>query len=498
MSEINSGQQEAVIQLSLLDRTRRVTAIAIAGILSISSPVILEQAGEWEETTTVEYVIPGGTSLETFPTSKTEIRDETGREIPRDELNSYLKYNVTEKDEKKEFVNAIEEIVLPDSKVRVTRDGDDVLIQTGDFADHPELKPRDKQAQTLEIGIDGELVHGEGQGSRRTITPEIVVKEDVTEEHSLTVPVYFYPEAVMPEKPEIVSEGEEGDNDPDPLTPEDNDPQTKPEPINQPTEPKTEEEAATEEPEPTPPKEPAGGKPEKPGKSGNGSTGEPEPTPPKEPAGGKPEKPGKGANGSMDNTQSENRVRTVEEILDEHISQTTKPRGANVRATSVKTGSGGRGQRSFNFSPKFPRIRGLLVPIIAGSIIGGGLFALRESEFESVEDCALGTPEQPLNIEKESGEWLPSFSQPDCPEPIGHEVRVTFEGFSNGYGIGSLSEDGDISEVISVPKSAMPGFIIDRYAGDKFTSQVRGLMNEVDQAREQIAEQTGRQYKPFN
>ncbi len=471
MSEINSGQPQAERQLSLLDRTRRVTAIALAGILPISFPVILEQAGEWEETTTVEFVIPGGTSLETFPTSKTEIRDETGREIPRDELNGYLKYNVTEKDEKEEFVNAIEEIVKPDSKVRVTRDGDDVLIQTGDFADHPELKPRDKQAQTLEIGIDGELVHGKGQGSRKIITPDIVVKEDVTEKHRLTVPVYSYPEAVMPEKPKIETEGEEGDNVPDPLTPEDNDPQT-------------------EEPEPTPPKEPETEK--------EVETEEPEPTPPKESAGVEPEKPRKGGNGGTDNTQSENRVRTVKEILDEHISQTTNTRGTNVRATSARTGSGGRGQRSFNFSPRFPRIRGLLVPIIAGSIIGGGLFALRQSEFESVEDCVLSTPEQPFNIEKESGEWLPSFSQPDCPEPRGHEVRVTFDGFSNGYGIGSLGEDGNISEVISVPKSAMPGFIIDRYAGDKFTSQVRGLMNEVDQAREQIAKQTGQQYNPFN
>ena len=471
MPEINPGQPQAERQLSLLDRTRRVTAIALAGILPISFPVILEQAGEWEETTTVEFVIPGGTSLETFPTYKTEIRDETGREIPRDELNGYLKYNLTEKDEKDELVGAIKEIVKPDSKVRVTRDGDDVLIQTGDFADHPELKPRDKQAQTLEIGIDGELVHAEGQGSRKIITPDIVVKENVTEKHRLTVPVYFYQLAVIPKKPEIVTEGEESDNDPDQLTPEDNNPQT--------------------EPEPTPPKEPAGGKPEKPGKGSSGSTDEPEPTPPKEPAGGKPEKPGKGSSGSTNNTQSENRVRTVEEILDEHISRTTMPRGTNVRATSVRTGSGGRGQRSFNFSPKFPRIRGLLVPIIAGSIIGGGLFALRQSEFESVEDCALSTPEQPLNIEKESGEWLPSFSQPDCPEPIGHEVRVTFDGFSNGYGIGSLSEDGDISKVIGVPKSAMPGFIIDHYAGDEFTSQVQGLMNEVDRSREQIAEQTG-------
>lgn len=471
MPEINPGQPQAERQLSLLDRTRRVTAIALAGILPISFPVILEQAGEWKETKTVESVIPGGTSLETFPTSKTEIRDETGREIPREKLNGYLTYHLTEEDEKDKFVGVIKEIVEPDSKVRVTRDGNDVLIQTDDFADHPKLKPRDKQAQTLEIGIDGELVHGEGQGSRKIITPDIVVKEDVTEKHRLTVPVYSYPEAVMPEKPKIETEEEEDDNDPDPITPEDNEPQTKPEPINQPTEPKTEEEGETEEPEPTPPKEPAGGKPEKPGKGGNGST---------------------------NNTQSENRVRTFDEIYDEYISQTTKPRGTNVRTTSARTGSGGRGQRSFNFSARFPRIRGLLVPIIAGSIIGGGLFALRQSEFESVEDCVLSTPEQPFNIEKESGEWLPSFSQPDCPEPRGHEVRVTFDGFSNGYGIGSLGEDGNISEVISVPKSAMPGFIIDRYAGDKFTSQVRGLMNEVDQAREQIAKQTGQHYNPFN
>jgi hypothetical protein len=495
MSEMDTGQPEAERQFSLAERARRGTAIALAGILPIAFPVLHEEEVVWEETVTKEVVITGTTDIVTFTQSDTEIQDQSGGEIADDKLIDYLTFRLTETDETDEFADAVARIVKPDSKVLVSREGDDIVIRTDDFAEHPELEPKDNQAQTVEIAVNGKLVHGERLSSQRIQNPDEIILVETTEERRVPVPVIFYPLAVIPEKPEIVDEGE-GEEGTDPI-----------EPANQENEsetsitPEQDELATPEDLEATPeqvpsnePNKPETTQPEEPEPKDEQDGNETEP-----PESGNSEKSRSGGDEGAGNTQGDTTGPTAKEIYDEYIRQTTTPRGVSIpNSRAGYGGNNGREQWSLDFSARFPRLRGFLIPLISVSVIIGAAYAWREAEFELVEDCELGTPEQPLNIEKQSGQWLPEFSRPDCPEPEGHEVTISFDGFERGYGLGALSESGEIDEILTVPQSAMPDKALDHFAGDQFTSQVRSLLDRVDQAREQIANQTGQDHNSFD
>lgn len=497
MSEFNP--QLRAPEQSPLTKFRYYGAAVIA-VLAGTAPIISHDQVSHVDEHPYELFHPERSTIITTPTYASVIEDSEGYQVLKSEIDKLLTFEVEGDDkEQADFQRAIESIIDPSEDVLVTSDGNDIIIRTGDFARHHKLdldEATDKQSSTLIVGINGKLVNGAGHESHEQITPAHTTTEYREKEHTTEETVLYYQKAVKEEKAPLVKRYDE----PKPIKKirfkpaEDLEPQTTL-PATEPTLPDDVEPPVAEikQPEPTIPQKYVPTPP---------SEIKPEPIVPPEPKPPQDTEP-TGSGSGLGGGRAVEANSPAQQPLDRQPPTINLPELAKfARGRSI------HGEASHERYPLDDRLRlrglesphmgtGWLKKVAALIALTGAIYGWNRAEFSSIEDCQISTPEQPFNITKERGQWIPEFSRPNCPDPQGNVLRITFSGFEKGYATGTLQSDGEITHRLQIPDFLIQGIVKDS-ASKTFKPKIHSLMVQVDEARKVSAEQSSKPFSPID